>query len=154
MPGTHNPHTPQPTNTSFSLDLSFKKELYTLASWQGAPITLFAFGLFFHPCPSLLYTRSREKISPFLGSQKWVTNRDMSGDYTCTSFAFLFALIFSLEQQLKRENYTPAHQHHYTPFLGTPEMSDKLRYEWQIILRYYVLIIHELTLERPTTTTC
>ena len=54
----------------------------------------------------------------------------MSDDYTRTPSPHpspFGALIFSLEQQLKRENYTPAH--HYTPFRGTQEMSDKLRYE-------------------------
>jgi hypothetical protein len=69
-----------------------------------------------------------------------------------THFAFLDATIFSLEQLLKRENYTPVY--HYTPFRATPEMSDKLRYEWQIILRYYLYIIYELSIERSTTTTC
>ena len=67
-----------------------------------------------------------------------------------TPFAFFGHYIFSLEQQLKRENYTPIH--HYTPFRGSPEMSDKLRYESQIILRYYLHIIHEVSLERHTTT--
>ena len=40
---------------------------------------------------------------------------------------------------------------YYTPFLGTPEMSDKLRYQWQIILRYFTHIIYHVSLERPTT---
>ncbi len=50
--------------------------------------------------------------------------------------------IFSLEQQLKRENYT-----HNIHVPGGPEMSDKSIYESQIILRYYTHIIHELSLE-------
>ena len=104
---------------------------------------------------SSILVQEREKI-PLLGSP------EMSGKlryeyrlylHTFTRpFALLFALIFSLELSFKRENYTPTR--HYTPFLGSPEMSGKLRYESQIILRYYTHIIHEVSLERPTNTAC
>ena len=106
---------------------------------------------FLHPCPSLLYTRSREKISPSWELQKWVTNWDMSDVYTCTTSShpspFIPPHFLSSVIVQERKLYTP-----YIPFLGSPEMSDKLRYEWQIILRYYPPIIHELSLERHTTT--
>ena len=81
--------------------------------------------LFVRPCPSLFYTRSREKMSPSWELQKWVTNRDMSDDYTCTPCTDpspFGALIFSLELQLKRENYT----HALFPLSGNS------RNEWQI----------------------
>ena len=108
--------------------------------------------LFVRPCLSLFYTRSREKIYLSWELQKWVTNWDMSDDYTCThsSHPALFGAPYFLSSVIvqERKTHTPLY-----PFLGTPEMSDKLRYEWQIILRYYAHIIHEVSLERPTTST-
>ena len=100
---------------------------------------------------SLLYSFKRENI-PFLGAQKWVTNRDMSDVYTCTPsphpspFGHPYFLSWTTTQE--RKLYTRI----IPPFRGTQEMSDKLRYESQIILRYYPLIIHELSLERPSIT--
>ena len=146
-PQSHN-H-PQPTNGTLS---SFKKEtIYSciLTSCAKRTYTLLPFCSPFFV--SLLYSFKRENI-PFLGAQKWVTNRDMSGDYTCTPSThpspFCSPYFLSWTTTEERKLYT----HHYTPFMGSPEMSDKLRYEWQIILRYYPHIIHELSLERPTTT--
>ena len=142
-----------PQMAQYHLLLSFKKELYTLASLHPARSALIPFCLFLPPCPSLLYSFKRENI-PFLGSPEMSDKlRYESRLYLHqlhTSFAFFTPYFLSWVVVQERKLYT--HQHHYTPFLGTQEMSDKLRYEWQIILRYYPHIIHEVSLERPTTT--
>ena len=99
---------------------------------------------------SLLYSFKRENIT-FLGSPEmsdksiyewWLYLHPLH-----TYIAFLVTL-FSLLNNNSREKtiHTPLY-----PFPGGPEMSDKLRYEWQIILRYYPHIIHDVSLERPTT---
>ena len=150
MIGAHSPHTPQPTNGTLS---SFKKELYTLESGHRALRALIPIAFLF-PLVRLSSILVQERKYTF----SWETRNEWQIEiWVPTILAhlhhthrFFVRHIFSLEQLLKRENYTPAH--HYNPFLGTPEMSDKLRYESQIILRYYTHIIHELSLERYTTT--
>ena len=98
---------------------------------------------------SLLFSFKREN-TPSWELQKWVANWDMSADYTCTPSPhpspFVRPYFLSWVVVQERKLYT----RHYTPFLGTPEMSGKLRYESQIILRYFTLIIYEVSLERPT----
>jgi hypothetical protein len=101
----------------------------------------------------LSYIHDQERKYPLLGSP------EMSGKlrYECrlylhpftTPIAFCSPYFLSSVVVQERKLYT----RHYTPFRGSPEMSGKLRYESQIILRYYVLIIHEVSLERPTTST-
>ena len=149
MSGAHGPQ--QPTAHKWHPIIVQERTLYTLASWHRARSALHTHLPFCSPLSvSLLYSFKRENI-PFLGVQKWVTNWDMSGDYTCTPSphpSLFWHPLFSLLNNNSREKTT------YTiipPFLGTQEMSDKLRYEWQIILRYYTPIIHELSLERYTT---
>jgi hypothetical protein len=92
---------------------------------------------------SLFSYRSREKNIPFHLDRVHPPHSRHS--LFCHPPYFLSSVIVQ-----ERKLYT----RHYTPFLGSPEMSGKLRYESQIILRYYTHIIHELSLERPTTTTC
>ena len=105
---------------------------------------------FVRPCPSLLYIRSREKISLSWEVQKWVTNRDMSDDYTCTLHhihRILAPLIFSLEQQLKRENYTPT-------IIPLPGNS---RNEWQIeiwVANHFKILCAYYTWSPSWTTYC
>ena len=150
MSGAHSPRTLQPTNGTLS---SFKKETIHSCTLTSCAKRTHTPSAFFFPLAPLFYTRSREKISLSWEVQKWVTNWDMSHDYTCTNCthpsAFCTPYFLSWVVVQERKLYT--HQHHYTPFRGSPEMSDKLRYEWQIILRYYPHIIHDVSLERPTT---
>ena len=141
---SHIPNNPQ--MAPYHLELSFN----TIASLHPARSALIHIAPFHHPSTSLFYTRSREKISPSWEVQKWVANWDMSADYTCTPSPhpspFVRPYFLSWVVVQERKLYT----RHYTPFRGSPEMSGKLRYESQIILRYYPLIIHEVSLERPT----
>jgi len=122
---SHISHNPQMAPYHLLSWLIVQERIYTLESWHRARSALIAFGPFDRPCPSLFYTSSREKIYPYWGVQKWVANWDMSADYTCTPSPHpspFFTLIFSLEQQLKRENYTQT----------IIPLSGKSRNEWQI----------------------
>jgi hypothetical protein len=146
----HNPHTHKWHTIIFSLLLLFKIELYTLASWHRARSALIPFS-FYSTISSihLLYSFKRE-ISPSWESRNewqieiWVTTILAPLHHTLRLLAPLFSLLNNNSRE--KTIHTPLY-----PFLGTPEMSDKLRYEWQIILRYYPHIIHEVPLERPAT---
>ena len=149
------PHIPHPTNGTLSSSLlsnSFKIELYTLASWHRARSALIALDIFVPPSLSLFYIRSREKI-PLLGSPEMSDKSRYEWRlYLHPSHILrLLTPLFSLFSYHSREK---TYILHYTPFRGSPEMSDKLRYESQIILRYYVLIIHEVSFSRHTTSPC
>ena len=137
----------------YHLELSFKQETIHSCTLTSCAKRTHTLRHFYSPPPSLFYTRSREKISLYWDSRNewqieiWVTSILAHLHHTLRPFV---PLIFSLQLSFKRENYI----HHYYPFRGTPEMSDKLRYESQIILRYYAHIIYEVSLEWPTTSTC
>jgi len=129
MSGARTPHTPQPTNTSFSLERHVQER--TIYSWilTGCNADRNTHRPFVRPCPSLLYIRSREKIPPSWGVQKWVVNWDMSGNtltpfhrciYTCIAFC---SPLFSLLSCRSREKTI------HTPLYP---LSGKSRNEWQI----------------------
>ena len=108
----------------YHLLLSFKIEYIPLhlysAMWRRNTLLPFE-----HPCTYLFYTRSREKIH-----LPWESRNEWQIEIWVTTILAPFhtnpspfgALIFSLEQQLKRENYT----HTLYPFSGNS------RNEWQI----------------------
>jgi hypothetical protein len=105
---------------------------------------------------SLLYSFKREN-TPFLGTPEMSDKLRYEWQYVNTlqpvhsHTSPFWSSIFSLFSYHSREK---TYILHYTPFRGSPEMSDKLRYESQIILRYYVLIIHEVSFSRHTTSPC
>ena len=144
---------PQPTNGTLSSSVIVQERtLYTLAPWHPARSALIPIAPFDCPSTSLFYTRSREKIPLSWESRNewqieiWVPTILAPLHHIHRHFVHPYFLSWVVVQE--RKLYT----HHYTPVPGTQEMSGKLRYEWQIILRYYPHIIHELSLERPTTT--
>jgi len=148
-PAPHIPHNPQ-TLHSLLRD-TFKKELYTLESWQGAMQTGTPIALLF----ALVRLSSifvQERKYPLPGESRnewqieiWVTTILAPLHHTLRLLAPLFSLLNNNSRE--KTIHTPLY-----PFLGSPEMSGKLRYESQIILRYYPHIIHEVSLERSTTT--
>ena len=146
---TNNPTTHKWHPIIFTLDLSSKIELYTLESLLGNVA-------YEHPSPfcspfsvSLLYSFKRENTLSWESRNEWqieiwVTTILAHPHHTLR----LLAPLFSLLNYNSREKTIHTH---YSPFRGTPEMSDKLRYQWQIILRYFTHIIYHVSLERPTT---
>ena len=135
----------------YHLLLSFN----TLASWHRARSALIPPSAFLFTLLRLSSRLVQERKYPFPGKSRnewqieiWVTTILAPIAHILRLFVRPYFLSWVVVQE--RKLYT--HQHHYTPFRGTQEMSDKLRYEWQIILRYYPHIIHEVSLERPTTT--
>ena len=108
----HNPHTPQPTSGTLSSSLlinrSKKNTIYSCTLTSCAK-RAYTHRLFVRPSPSLFYTCSREKISP-----SWEPRNEWQIEIWVTTILaplprihrFFVRHIFSLEQQLKRENYT------------------------------------------------
>jgi hypothetical protein len=133
----HNPHTHKWHTIIFSLLLLFKIELYTLASWHRARSALIPFS-FYSTISSihLLYSFKRE-ISPSWESRNewqieiWVTTILAPLHHTLRLLAPLFSLLNNNSRE--KTIHTPLY-----PFLGTPEMSDKLRYEWRLYLHPFI----------------
>jgi len=136
-PTAHIPHNPQWHTIIFSLLLLFKIELYTLASWHRARSALIPFS-FYSTISSihLLYSFKRE-ISPSWESRNewqieiWVTTILAPLHHTLRLLAPLFSLLNNNSRE--KTIHTPLY-----PFLGTPEMSDKLRYEWRLYLHTFI----------------
>jgi hypothetical protein len=149
--------TPQPTNGTLSSWVFVQERtLYTLAPWLRARSALIAFAPFI-ALPRLSSILVQERKYPFLGSPEMSDKLRYEWQYVNTFQPVhlhpspFWSSIFSLFSYHSREK---TYILHYTPFRGSPEMSDKLRYESQIILRYYVLIIHEVSFSRHTTSPC
>ena len=124
-PTTHTPHNPQMAPYHLlSWVIVQERTIYPciLTSCAKRTYTLLPFCSPFSV--SLLYSFKRENI-PFLGVQKWVTNWDMSGDYTCTPllhsspFVRHYFLSWTTTQERKL----------HTPLLP---LSGNSRNEWQI----------------------
>jgi len=117
---------PQPTypTTHKGHPIIVQERIYTLASWHRARSALIFHLPFLTPFyVSLLYSFKRENI-PFLGVQKWVTNRDMSESTPPPHPSPFCPPLFSLLNNNSREK--TIHPHTIIP------RSWDSRNEWQI----------------------
>ena len=114
--GPHSPHNPTPHNGTLS---SFKKETIHSCTLTSCAKRTHTHRHFCSPLSlSLLYSFKRENTPSWELRNEWQIEIWVATilDPLHHTHRFFGHYIFSLEQQLKRENYTPIH--YYTPFLG------------------------------------